>query len=152
MAKHCKNSSLFSSRPTANDLASLVARLCIHVSQDGDFKHILTDSDLFYPINGHEGALDSRNFWVGACRYDPHGPLAFTRPVWLQFATLFQTKHQQSLPYSKLTMNQKLITPLINYPWKRLCQFKSSNFHSQDQAKLLNNRYPPSMALINITS
>lgn len=68
MAKHCKNSSLFSSRPTANDLASLVARLCIHVSQDGDFKHILTDSDLFYPINGHEGALDSRNFWVGACR------------------------------------------------------------------------------------
>lgn len=43
---------------------------------------ILTDSDLFYPINGHEGALDSRKLWVGACRYDPHGPaLAFTRPV-----------------------------------------------------------------------
>ena len=55
---------------------------CIYISQDRDFRqYVLTDSDLFYPINGHEGALDSRNFWVGACCYDPHGPLAFTRPV-----------------------------------------------------------------------
>lgn len=85
MAKHCKNSSVLfkaNSMNTANDLASLVARLCIYISHHGDFQQILTDSDLSYPINGPEGALDSRNFWVGACRYDPHhGPLAFTRPV-----------------------------------------------------------------------